>query len=68
MTRVEPRGAGDPGRVISEAELDRTLADSFPASDPPFWTLGVDYAGSDSPKDAGAPRSPSRHEPSSSED
>jgi len=27
---------------ISEAEIDRTLADSFPASDPPFWNSGID--------------------------
>jgi hypothetical protein len=25
----------------SEAAINRTLADSFPASDPPCWTLGV---------------------------
>jgi starvation-inducible DNA-binding protein len=25
---------------VSEAMIDATLADSFPASDPPFWTLG----------------------------
>lgn len=27
---------------VSEEMIDATLADSFPASDPPFWTLGRD--------------------------
>jgi hypothetical protein len=27
---------------MSEAEIDMNLADSFPASDPPSWTLGMD--------------------------
>lgn len=30
---------------ISEEIIDATLADSFPASDPPFWTLGRDRYG-----------------------
>ena len=28
---------------MSEAEIDMNLADSFPASDPPSWTLGMDH-------------------------
>ena len=28
---------------MSEAEIDRNLAASFPASDPPSWTLGTDH-------------------------
>jgi hypothetical protein len=26
-----------------EAEIDQTLEASFPASDPPSWTLGTDH-------------------------
>ena len=33
------QGAGE----MSEAEIDRNLAGSFPASDPPSWTLGTDH-------------------------
>ena len=27
---------------MTEKEIDRTLEDSMPASDPPSWTLGLD--------------------------
>jgi hypothetical protein len=29
-----------PKQAISEELIDQTLADSFPARDPPAWTLG----------------------------
>jgi hypothetical protein len=28
---------------MSEAEIDETLEGTFPASDPPSWTLGTDH-------------------------
>jgi hypothetical protein len=28
---------------MSEAEIDKNLMGSFPASDPPSWTLGTDH-------------------------
>lgn len=28
---------------MSEAEIDRNLEDTFPASDPPSWTLGINH-------------------------
>ena len=34
-----PRDEGE----MSEAEIDRNLQDTFPASDPPSWTLGTNH-------------------------
>ena len=45
MAEDKERAARDtPERnEMSEAEIDRNLAASFPASDPPSWTLGTDH-------------------------
>jgi hypothetical protein len=38
------RGAGAPrAGEMSEAEIDAIVEDTFPASDPPSWTLGTDH-------------------------
>jgi hypothetical protein len=37
---------------MSESEIDDTIEDSFPASDPPSWTLGTGH-GEDSREEQG---------------
>jgi len=40
MTEDKDRTAAQPN--MSEDEIDRNLMGTFPASDPPSWTLGVE--------------------------
>lgn len=42
-------------RADYERELDLTLAGSFPASDPPYWTLGVSPSRAESVFDPARP-------------
>jgi hypothetical protein len=59
--RDEAGGPAPGGREMSEAEIDRTLAETFPASDPPPWTLGTDHR--DEAPSRPAPRpAPDEHE------
>jgi hypothetical protein len=39
---TDDSNAALPDEEMSEVAIDMTLADSFPASDPPCWTLGVE--------------------------
>lgn len=42
-TGSETEKDAGPAGEMSEAEIDDNLADTFPASDPPAWTLGSDH-------------------------
>jgi predicted SnoaL-like aldol condensation-catalyzing enzyme len=42
-TRKTPDAPQPSGGAMSEVEIDRNLMGSFPASDPPSWTLGTDH-------------------------
>jgi len=57
--RVEARQGGE---QMSEAEIDYNIMGTFPASDPPSWTLGVRPRKTRSEEFEG--EKPSPHDPS----
>jgi len=62
--RREEVGSGE----MDEAEIDRNVAGSFPASDPPSWTLGIEHPhkppGAKVEPSADAPAHPDEKDPS----
>jgi hypothetical protein len=49
--REEAVGPAPGAGKMSEEEIDRTLAETFPASDPPPWTLGTDHRDESPPEE-----------------
>ena len=41
--RETAQGGGAGGGEMSEREIDSNVEGTFPASDPPSWTLGTDH-------------------------
>ena len=49
---------GDDETDMSEGEIDLNLVQTFPASDPPSWTLGTDHGAENPGKQSGGEKEP----------
>jgi hypothetical protein len=43
---IQQQSSESAGEQANESAIDATLQDSFPASDPPSWTLGIERTAS----------------------
>ena len=60
--REEDGGPASGAGKMSEAEIDRNLAEMSPASDPPSWTLGTDHR-DETPAEKESTTETQRHSP-----
>jgi hypothetical protein len=56
-----PEKKSQGGDEMSEAEIDKNLQDTFPASDPPSWTLGTNHREETSVENESDKDEPPRH-------
>ena len=57
--RPPSTGGRNVNEFLDEQELDETLDDTFPASDPPSWTFGVDETRREEPQSPSTDEKPS---------
>ncbi|MDQ3665601.1 MAG: hypothetical protein M3410_03195 [Acidobacteriota bacterium] len=63
---AEGGGSEEQAVGMTESEIDLNLIDTFPASDPPSWTLGTDHR-DDSKGDQGGDKTGAQNEPPNSQ-